>query len=144
MTITPDNNDILRDARGNTASIKYFGSREAAQEALDSLVDCDDCEDCSDCSRCSRCRNVHGRTEAESAESPPPVPVIPDIHARVYAAAPALLAALLDLADRADNFAHSHAAIANGESYIEGAELRYSVDRARTALALATEPSHVR
>ena len=64
-------------------------------------------------------------------------------NARLIAAAPDLFAALRDITDRAENFAHSHAMIANGKGHVEGRELRYSVDRARAALALATrrEPS---
>ena len=94
----------LTDARGNKCSVAYFGSREAAQAALDSLKNCDDCINCSDCSYCSRCsrcsdcsgcsdcsycknligqRDIKGR---EGAEGPPPVPTIPDIHKAVYAA----------------------------------------------------------
>ena len=56
----------LTDANGNHASIEYFGSREAAQAALDSLKNCENCTNCSrcsrcsDCSRCSRCSGCSG------------------------------------------------------------------------------------
>ncbi len=45
----------LKDANGNKCSVEYFGSKEAAQKALDSLLDCENCTNCSDCSGCSRC-----------------------------------------------------------------------------------------
>ena len=48
-------NEWLTDAHGNRASVAYFGSREAAQAALDSLVDCKDCVNCRHCSACSGC-----------------------------------------------------------------------------------------
>jgi hypothetical protein len=45
----------IEDANGNKCSVEWFGSREAAQAALDSLKECVNCFDCSGCSRCSRC-----------------------------------------------------------------------------------------
>jgi hypothetical protein len=45
----------LEDGNGNKCSVEYFGSREAAQKALDSLKDCKGCINCSDCSSCSYC-----------------------------------------------------------------------------------------
>lgn len=93
----------LKDDRGNKASVEYFGSREAAQKALDSLENCDNCincsrcSDCSDCSRCSRCSHVaslankkdlHGDPDtATPTLGPPPIPTIENIHQTVYAAA---------------------------------------------------------
>jgi len=51
------------DSKGNRCNDKYFGSAEAAQEALISLKDCENCENCSrcsDCSDCSRCSGCSG------------------------------------------------------------------------------------
>ena len=109
-------NTWIEDANGNKCSVEYFGSREAAQAALDSLIDCKNCTNCSDCSRCSRCSGCSGcsdcsdcsrcsdcsyvayqydkvgvraqaLTEGEQpAFKAPTVPVIPDIHQRVYEA----------------------------------------------------------
>ena len=45
----------LTDKNGNRCSVEYFGSREAAQAALDGLKNCFDCSDCSYCSDCSGC-----------------------------------------------------------------------------------------
>ena len=43
----------LVDAYGNCCSVKRWGSREAAQKALDSLKNCTRCTDCSNCMNCS-------------------------------------------------------------------------------------------
>lgn len=51
-----EQSDWLIDANGNRCSISYFGSREKAQEALDSLVNCFNCRDCKDCTGCWNCR----------------------------------------------------------------------------------------
>lgn len=45
----------LKDNQGNQCSVEYFGSREKAQAALDSLKNCAECINCSDCSECSCC-----------------------------------------------------------------------------------------
>ena len=45
----------LKDQNGNRCSVEYFGTKEAAQKALDSLKDCDNCTNCSLCSGCSGC-----------------------------------------------------------------------------------------
>ena len=50
----------IGDANGNRCSVEYFGSREAAQKALDSLKNCSDCSDCFDCSGCSDCSGCFG------------------------------------------------------------------------------------
>lgn len=77
----------LTDENGNRASIEYFGSREAAQKALDSLVNCKNCDDCVDCEDCEDCRSQKNKTNlcqdrlAETA-----VPVIENIHTQVYEA----------------------------------------------------------
>lgn len=35
--------EYISDANGNRAFLSYFGSEEAAQKALNSLVDCKNC-----------------------------------------------------------------------------------------------------
>ena len=48
----------IEDKNGNKCSVEFWGSKEAAQTALDSLKNCSRCSDCygcSDCSYCSRC-----------------------------------------------------------------------------------------
>jgi hypothetical protein len=50
----------IEDAKGNRCSVEYFGSKEAAQKALDSLKDCKNCTNCSGCSRCSYCSRCSG------------------------------------------------------------------------------------
>lgn len=50
----------LKDANGNKCSVEYFGTKEEAQKALDSLVDCKNCTNCSRCSDCSRCSGCSG------------------------------------------------------------------------------------
>ncbi len=45
----------IADANNNRCSVEYWGTKKAAQQALDSLKNCSRCSDCSDCSRCSDC-----------------------------------------------------------------------------------------
>lgn len=73
----------IEDKNGNKCSIEYFGTREAAQKALDSLKSCENCTNCSGCSRCSRLKDAVPVTGSFKA---PEIPVIPDIHKRVYEA----------------------------------------------------------
>ena len=47
----------LTDENGNRASIEYFGSKEAAQRALDSLRNCINCINCNSCIDCNNCIN---------------------------------------------------------------------------------------
>ena len=75
----------LTDSNGNRCSVEYFGSREAAQKALDSLKGCSDCSDCSGCSYCLGCSRCSGLKE-NAPVAMPPVPIIPNIHKAVYAA----------------------------------------------------------
>ena len=97
----------LEDANGNRCSVEYFGSREAAQKALDGLVgcknctNCSDCSDCSLCSGCSRCSGCSGcsnvawlynkeslKGDPESTwDGPPPIPVIENIDRKIFEAA---------------------------------------------------------
>jgi hypothetical protein len=65
----------ITDKNGNRCSIERWGSREAAQAAMDSLTNCSDrsdcygcydcyrcsdCSDCSDCYGCSDCSDCYG------------------------------------------------------------------------------------
>ena len=110
--MTSDSDEWVSDANGNRCSVSYFGSREAAQAALDSLKNCERCEncsrcsgcsDCSDCSRCSRCSDcsdcshiayldnktnvvVEGDSDNITHLGCPDVPRIENIHQAVYAA----------------------------------------------------------
>ena len=85
----------ITDDRGNRCSVEYWGSEEAAREALATLKNCDNCTNCSRCSDCSHLarlngkRNLHGDPEAVGSAGAPPVPVIESIHARVLEAASA-------------------------------------------------------
>ena len=45
----------ITDANNNRCSIDYWGSRKAAQKALDSLKNCSGCSDCYRCSDCTDC-----------------------------------------------------------------------------------------
>ena len=73
----------ISDANGNRCSVETWGTDEAAQTALDSLVDCSRCVDCSGCSDLVNAAPV----QAEATAEPIIVPKIPDIHKAVYAAA---------------------------------------------------------
>ncbi len=102
----------VSDSRGNKCSVQYFGSREAAQKALDSLVDCDNCTNCSRCARCADCsrcwvcercsrcascsgcsnianlddkKNLKGDPTSEWTGAPA-IPFIENIHAKIYEA----------------------------------------------------------
>lgn len=55
MSDPTENHDWIADSDGNRCSVSYFGSREAAQEALDSLQGCWNCTNCLDCIDCSGC-----------------------------------------------------------------------------------------
>jgi len=82
---------VITDANGNTASVAYFGSEDAARLALASLLGCrgcrgcsrcrgcSDCSDCSGCSGCSRCSGM-----APRPIEPPEIPSIPNIHKAIY------------------------------------------------------------
>ncbi len=80
----------LTDAHGNKCSVEYWGSKEAAQAALDSLKDCDECINCSRCSGCSRCSDCSDLNNASPVEadatSPlvPTVPIIENLHKKLY------------------------------------------------------------
>jgi hypothetical protein len=85
----------IEDANGNKCSAEYFGSIEAAQKALDSLVNCKNCIDCSNCSNCSDCSycsycsgcsRCSDKSKTQGDFTPPVIPKIENIHQRVYAA----------------------------------------------------------
>ena len=80
----------LTDLNGNRCSVEYFGSRDAAQNALDSLKNCVNCTNCSDCSRCSRCSGCSGCSGVigRKGDITPSsvVPKIDNIHQKVLAA----------------------------------------------------------
>jgi hypothetical protein len=76
----------LKDTNGNKCSVEYWGSTEAAQKALDSLIDCSRCSDCSNCSGCSDLEEASPVESGKTAEAIV-VPVIPNIHKAVYDAA---------------------------------------------------------
>ena len=102
---------VITDANGNTASVNYFRSEDAARRALASLIacrycsdcigcndcsdcvlcincsgcsSCIDCSDCSDCSRCSRCSDCIDMAPQPIAA--PEIPSIPNIHQAIYEA----------------------------------------------------------
>ena len=95
----------LTDSNGNKCSVEYFGTRELAQSALDSLKecrdcvncsrcsgcsDCSDCSRCSDCSDCSDCSRCSGLNDAAptvaSTSNVPVVPTIENLHQKIYEA----------------------------------------------------------
>jgi len=86
----------IKDGNGNKCSVEYFGSRELAQAALDSLINCENCTNCRDCSDCSGCsvcsvcrdcRDCSGKIKNTGENKLPTVPLIPDFHKAIYAAA---------------------------------------------------------
>ena len=87
----------LKDANGNRCSVEYFGSKEAAQAALDSLKDCRNCTNCSDCSGCSNCSRCSGCLRCSNCSDcsgcldlknskPMQIPKIENIHTKVWEA----------------------------------------------------------
>jgi len=64
---------VITDANGNTASVAYFGSEDAARRALASLLGCRGCRGC------SRCSGM-----APRPIEPPEIPSIPNIHKAIY------------------------------------------------------------
>lgn len=94
----------IKDEDGNRCSVEYFGSDEAAREALDSLYGCINCTNCTDCTNCTNCVGCvlctnctnctnchfcshcnHGSNLIED-EDKPPIPKIENIDAAVFAA----------------------------------------------------------
>jgi len=47
----------ITDDNGNRASVEYWGSVEAAEESLKTLVNCRNCRNCNNCRNCRNCRN---------------------------------------------------------------------------------------
>jgi len=66
----------IEDANGNRCSVEYFGSREVAQRALDSLKDCSDCSDLTNAKT----------TTVSDPRTPPQIPIVPNLHQQLYAA----------------------------------------------------------
>lgn len=64
-------NDLerCRDAGGNTCSVKYFGTREAALIALQSLINCRDCSNCRNCWFCNNCSNCRDCRDCDNCAS---------------------------------------------------------------------------
>ena len=110
---TKDGKTWVKDSNGNTCSVEYFGSLEAAKVALASLYKCYDCTNCSycyhcrdcinctfcddsyenkDCSYCSFCNgctncvNCHGKEEKENITKNIVVPIIENIHQKLHEA----------------------------------------------------------
>lgn len=46
---------FVSDQYGNTATIAFWGSEDAARASLATLTECRNCRNCSDCSGCSDC-----------------------------------------------------------------------------------------
>jgi hypothetical protein len=59
----------LTDAYGNKCSVEYFGSAEAAQKALDSLIKCKDCINCYSCYSCDSCKSCKSCYSCDSCKS---------------------------------------------------------------------------
>ena len=99
--IAPVLDGWITDARGNRASVSYFGSEAEARHALDTLKNCDgcsncsDCSLCSDCSDCSDCSNIAYLCDKQALKGdpssdfsgPPAIPAIENIDAQIFAAA---------------------------------------------------------
>lgn len=49
----------IEDKNGNRASVKYWGSEEAARASLRTLMCCVNCTNCSYCTSCRECRELH-------------------------------------------------------------------------------------
>ena len=45
----------ITDARGNRASVDFWGSEKAARASLETLENCSNCTNCTNCSGCSDC-----------------------------------------------------------------------------------------
>lgn len=53
----------IKDENGNSASVEFWGSEDAARKSIASLVNCRDCEDCAGCSGCYECKHCYGCKE---------------------------------------------------------------------------------
>lgn len=79
----------LTDDKGNKCSVEYFGSKEAAQKALDSLencTNCTNCQDCKNCRYCSYCSYCSFKEETKGIEKRVEIPKIENIHQKIYEA----------------------------------------------------------
>ena len=59
-------NGVVIDENGNTATVAYWGSEEAAMASLATLTDCTNCSNCSYCSYCSRCTRCSNCSDCTS------------------------------------------------------------------------------
>ena len=73
----------LRDTNGNKCSVEYFGTKEAAHKALDSLANCENCTNCSDCLGCSGCSYCSGKKD-DKENAVPEIPVIENLHQKIF------------------------------------------------------------
>jgi len=70
----------LEDEKGNTASISFFGSLEAARAALESNHGCSRCTNCTDCvscvfcSECVRCKWCMAMKYLQNIDNTPELP----------------------------------------------------------------------
>jgi len=76
----------IEDKNGNRCSVERWGSKEAAQKALDSLVDCSRCSGCSHVAFLYAKQDLIADPSSRDVQGAPIIPVIPDIHKRIYAA----------------------------------------------------------
>ena len=81
----------LTDNNGNRCSVECWGSKKAAQVALNSLKGCSDCSDCSRCSDCSGCSRCSDLSDASPTTDHPArthvaIPCVEDLHRKIYAA----------------------------------------------------------
>lgn len=51
--------DIWKDEENNNTWDGFEFTKEEAQKAADSLIDCTNCKDCSDCVNCDHCYNCN-------------------------------------------------------------------------------------
>jgi len=49
--------DFVQDTNGNIATVSYWGSIEAAKQALTTLTNCYNCYNCNKCIKCYNCNN---------------------------------------------------------------------------------------
>ena len=55
--------DFVQDTNGNIATVSYWGSIEAAKQALTTLTNCYNCYNCNKCYKCNNCYNCIKCTE---------------------------------------------------------------------------------
>ncbi len=75
----------IEGENGNRASVKKWGSEEAARESLKTLKNCSDCSDCYSCYSCYSCSDCYSCYSCK--KELPPTPILLNIHKTVYLAA---------------------------------------------------------